>query len=173
MAIKKFSKFSSLLILIFILSACSVNVKTEDKVSQPNSNLGGLFKSSDKGDTWVPSSNISDIGGQNKNFSSLSVNSIKFDPSDDDAIYYASLGNGLLYSYDNAKSWMVAKELGPVNVLDIAIDPKSKCTVYATIANKVMKTTDCMRTWKQIFFDTQTRVKVNSIAIDHFDTSKV
>ncbi|PLX20894.1 hypothetical protein C0584_03870 [Candidatus Parcubacteria bacterium] len=158
--------------LLFFLSACSINFTGSEK-KEVNTDFGGIFKSADKGDTWKQKVLISGVSQTRGSLGATSVNNFKFDPSDNKALYYASVSNGLAYTYDGADSWQLAKGLGPVPILDVAVDSNSKCRVYASTGNKIFRTEDCSRNWVQVYFDNEARIKVNSIAIDHFDSSKV
>ena len=163
---------SILLFLSFTLSACSINFNT-GKAKKEVVDIGGVFKSIDKGITWRQQVLIPDVGSTPRNFGGTSVNTFKMDPSDNLALYYGSVVNGLAYTYDGAKTWQVAKGLGAVPINDVIIDPKSKCRVYSAISNKVFKTDDCSRHWKQTYIDNEVRVSVNALAVNHFDNKIV
>ena len=141
----KKTKLFFLLIGLFLLSACSVSFGSgTSNQAATASNVGGVLKSSDKGETWTQKSSLLSIGGQKRDFSSLDINKMTFDPSDDNTLYFASISNGLLYSYDDANSWSVAKSLGPINVVDVGIDPESKCRIYVAAGNRVYRTEDIL-----------------------------
>lgn len=100
----------------------------------------------------------------------VNVKSLTFDPQDFSAVYLNSKGNGLFYSYDNGDSWQKANAVGDVLVESVAIDPTDKCTIYATRANTILKSTDCNRTWAEIYIDTRADKNVTALAVDHFDS---
>ncbi len=131
---------------------------------------GGLFVSVDNGETWQQKSLILSLDGNPRSFANADGVSLALDPNDPDAVYFGSVNLGLLYSYDSGKSWLPAKKLGKGTVLSIAVDPINKCTVYAAVANKLYKTEDCARNWQQVYFDDMLKVRVNSIAIDHYNS---
>lgn len=169
---KKLMLLSTLLLLSFSLSACSVNFDSGD-TKKENIDVGGVYKSTDKGMTWNQKSLISGNGPAQGNFSGTSVISFKMDPSDNLALYYGSIANGLVYTYNGGENWQTAKDLGPASISDVVIDSKSKCRVYTAIANKVFKTDDCSRHWKQTYIDNEAAVRVNALAINHFDNKVV
>ncbi len=169
---KKIKIISILMLAVFSLSACSLSFDT-GKSKKVEADFGGIFKSTDKGVTWRQKALISAVGGVQRNFGGTSINSLSIDPSDNKAIYYGSVGNGLIFSYDSAESWQLATALGQATINDVAVDPKYRCTVYASVANKVFKTNDCSRNWRQTYVDNESTVLTNAIAIDHFDSSKV
>ena len=56
---------------------------------------------------------------------------------------------------------------------DVKVSPDSKCIVYTSQRNNIYKTTDCSRTWQNIFVDPRSEVVVTALAVDPFDTSVV
>ncbi len=169
---RKIKFLASLLFLFFSLSACSINFNSGDS-TKTGADVGGVFKTIDKGTTWKQKSLLSSIGSTQRNFGGTSVNTFKMDPSDNLALYYGSVANGLAFTYDGGGSWQVAKGLGAVPVNDVVIDPKSKCTIYAAVSNKVFKSEDCSRHWKQTYIDNEATVRANSLAVNHFDNGVV
>ncbi len=169
MSTKRIFYFVSLLILALIISGCSISLKS----GSSGGNDGGVYVSANQGNTWQQKSLIPTTSGRPQSIGSLSGLSLKLDPSDNQAIYFGSLENGLFYSYDNAKGWQAAKELGRISVNDVAVDTASKCIIYAATGNKLYKSTDCNRTWAQVYYDNDVKTSVNFIAIDHYSSSIV
>lgn len=162
------SKFKILLLfVVLIFSGCSVAKKNDTSLID-----GGVFKTVDKGTTWAQKTAVFSIHGA-KTFRGTNMTLLLIDPNDHNAVYYGAINNGLYYSYDGAQSWQKASGLGNSSVRALSIDPKDKCTIYATIANKVFKTDDCSRSWKQIYIDNQTSVTIDAIAVDHYDSNIV
>jgi photosystem II stability/assembly factor-like uncharacterized protein len=159
---KKFLIISFLLFVVFSLSGC-----VQAKKSSGTSTIdGGVFKTTNKGLTWQQKVAVPTISGKPLQFTGANVSAFVKDPSDDNAYYLGTKGNGLYYTYDGAKSWTFAANLGQKTVLAIAVDPNDKCNVYATIGNKVFKTTDCNRNWEQVYFDNDVKATINAIGID-------
>ncbi len=158
------------IIIIFLTSGC-ITLKSSNQ--QAGAIDGGIFKSINKGDIWSQAVLIPTTSGKPNSIATLSVNSLVMDPSDHRAIYYGSVGNGLYYTYDGARNWFPTPGLGKGTIKDIAIDPESKCIIYAAIGNKLLKSTDCNRTWSQMYYDSDLRVSVNNIAVDHYNSEVV
>lgn len=152
---------------VFITTGC-VQVKGNKK-RNVGVNDGGIYKTIDQGTTWKQKALIPTITG-NKNFASINVASLELDPSDEKAVYFGSIGKGLIYSYDGGTSWKQAVGLGAVSVRDIAVDPNNKCTIFLAVNNKVLKTEDCSRTWRQVYYDNDTISTIDSIAVDQYDS---
>jgi len=163
----KFFKVSLLLSsLALILSGCSLSVNTGGNTgSSSTATDGGIFKSSNQGTSWAQKSLVQSVG-RVRNFAGADIISLAVDPTDNKAIYAGSLGNGLFYSYDLGESWQVATSLGQITVNSVAIDSADKCTIYAASGNKIFKSSDCSRTWVNIYFDNDLNLKINTIAID-------
>lgn len=132
---------------------------------------GGVFKSADYGTTWQQRALIPTTTGQPMKFSSVNDYSLVMDPSDSKVIYFGSIGSGLLYSTDGGGSWQRVAGLQNSTIISIAVDPKAECSVYAAVANKIYKTTDCTREWKSVYFDTDLKVTINSVAIDQTNSN--
>lgn len=134
---------------------------------------GGVFVSMDKGTTWKQKVLIPTVSGKPQNFAGVNVGPLEMDPSDNKTLYFGSIGSGLLYTYDSANTWRITPDFKGQIVRAVAIDPSSKCTIYASVGNKVFKSIDCSRTWKRIYEDNDPATAVEAIAVDHSDSSVV
>jgi photosystem II stability/assembly factor-like uncharacterized protein len=161
----KFLLITLLLSAAFGLSGCgTAQTKTDTTLID-----GGVFKSADKGSTWQQRVLIPTTTGAPRKFSAVSSASMAIDPSDAKAIYYGSIANGLLYTLDGAGSWQQITELGNVTIRAIAIDAKNKCTIYVAVGNKIFKTTECVRGWKNPYYDNDLKTTIDAVAVDPFD----
>ncbi len=160
--------FSTLLVSLAILSGCTINFGS--KSTGPD---GAIFKTTNQGETWQQKALIPTTSGQPNSISSLNTNVLVIDPSDQRALYYGTVDNGLFYTYDGANGWWSVSPLGKVTINAIAVDPQNKCIIYAAIDNRVIKSSDCSRTWEQIYFDNKLDLLISSIMIDHYDSRNV
>ena len=113
---------------------------------------GGLFKTSDGGDTWRQLQ-IINVGSKRASIADMGIVSVVVDPQDPQAVYAGTVENGVISSLDGGDSWQPAAGLSAGRVNAIGVDAKNKCTVYATLSNQIMKTTTCGRDWTRVFFD--------------------
>lgn len=133
---------------------------------------GGIFKTADKGLTWVQKVAFPTEKGV-QSLSGVDVTAFAFDPEDEKAMYLGTAATGLFFTYDGAESWQSANDISAGNVGAIAVDPKNKCTVYATVANKVLKTTDCSRTYKVVYTDQRPEATITSLVVDWYNSNQL
>lgn len=166
---KKICLLSAIIIIALTTTGCSISFKG----GGTGDTDGGLFVSINKGEQWKQKTSIPTISGTPKTMAGLSVNSLIMDPGDHQAIYFGSVENGLFYTYDVANTWQIAKGLEQATINSIAVDPSSRCIIYAAINNKVYKSNDCNRSWSQTYYDNNVTVKINDIIVDHYDSKNV
>lgn len=131
----------------------------------------GLYRSSDKGDTWQPAQTLLTPQGV-KSLSGAKVYRLFTDPTDPNALYLATRGQGLYYSYNKAASWQFVEALGAKFIYSVAVDPEDKCTIYVTDGASIFKTTDCLRTWKTVYTE-QRGQRVSALAVEYGSSAAV
>jgi len=151
-----------LLISTVFLAGC-FNVST-----QAPPPTAGVYKSFDSGNTWMAKNlYVSALGFGD--MGQVSVNDIIFDPQDNQALYLLSEGDGIYYSYDGGESWMQPKLFTTGTVNSLAVDPNSKCTIYLTFSNQIYKSTDCSRSFTDVYNDSRPQIAITAIAVDDFN----
>jgi photosystem II stability/assembly factor-like uncharacterized protein len=167
--------FRSKLFILIALMALTITATgcVKFKTKKSNLNDAGIYKTDNRGDRWAHAVLIPTVSGQPKNIGGINVNVLAMDPSDNKALYWGSEENGLFYTYDGARSWRLAAGLEQKTINDVAVDPNSKCVIYACLANEVYKSTDCSRTWTRIYFDSDTKTQIRAVAVDHYDSANV
>ncbi|HNW55909.1 MAG TPA: hypothetical protein PKN62_02425 [bacterium] len=154
-----------------LLTGCSVSVNSNSSKQVGSPDAGGVFRSINRGDSWSAASAIPTATGRASSIATLDSNNLMIDPSDHRALYFASVGSGLIYSYDGAQSWQIATSLGKINVSAVAVDYRDKCTIFAATANRLMRSTDCNRTWTQVYYDNDPKVAITSLLVDHHNAN--
>jgi len=173
----KSSKIGFLILLIglsFVLSACSLSLNSNS--SNPTSagpDLGGVFLSLDGGVSFRQQASVPSISGMPGSISSLNVRSLVLDPSDSAAVYLASYNQGLYYSYNISTGWNEVKTFPKVTVNSLAINPDNKCDIYATFSNRLYRSIDCTRTWKQIYLDSDPTSVFTALVIDFYNPDNI
>jgi photosystem II stability/assembly factor-like uncharacterized protein len=144
-----------------------------NKQKTQTSNLGGIFFTDDRFESWkhrsllmTPGENPGTIGGTNVYF-------MKFDPSDSEALYAATLGDGLYYSYNGGLGWLRSERLPAGLIRDLVVNPKDKCQLYIGVDIRVYRSDDCARTWKELYFSDSGEKKVSALAIDWYTPTVV
>lgn len=149
--------------LLLIGQGCVSINSSGDNSSGP----GGMFVSTDRAESWKPISNYPTVEGV-KNISAASVYRLFQDVQDPDALYWATRGQGFFYSYDAGKTWQ--RPESPVDtgfIYSIAVSPVDKCTVYASNGRSVYRSTDCNRTWAEVYRENENDI-VKSLIINPF-----
>lgn len=158
-------------LLIFVLSACSLGTNSSGISAGPD--LGGVFLSTDNGVNFKQFSAVPSVSGMPGSIGSLDVSTLALDPSDNTAIYMGSYKQGLYYSYNITTGWTESKTFPKTTVTNIAVNPDNKCDIYSTFANRLYRSVDCARTWKQIYLDADPNAVFNTLAIDFYNPSNL
>jgi len=156
--------------LMPVLAACSITTSSSGGSAGTDSSL---FLSTDAGNTWRSVASVPTIDGRLQSISDVNVKVMSMDPQDPLAIYLATYDRGLYYTYNVTKGWTAVSGLPLTTINDVKVDPKNKCIIYAALANRLYRSSDCARTWTQIYFDNNAGVSVNALAIDHYNPANI
>lgn len=129
---------------------------------------GGVFKTTDRGAAWTQKRVLIE-GAKGVSIGDTVVTTMAFDPQDRLAIYAGTEERGLIYTLDGGESWQTSKGLPKARVESVAVDPKDKCTVYATMVNQIYKTVNCGRDWQRAWFDPKTDKVFTRVLVDWFN----
>ena len=101
---------------------------------------GGVFKSTDGGQSWIPANSGLEI---TFNFDALTI-----DPSKPSTLYVGT-GGGVFKSTDGGQSWVPANSglENTFNIGSLAIDPSNPSTLYAGTGIGAFKSTDGGQSW--------------------------
>ncbi len=133
----------------------------------------GVFMSPDKGESWRSVSVLPGVEG-NQSLSGVSVFKLVEDPQDSRAMWWGSRGQGVLHSFDGAKSWKLSA--APLNrgfIYGIAVHPKNKCLVLASNGRQLLRTDDCARSWQTVYEEVRKNVTIRTAAFDPFGRHNV
>lgn len=167
----KFIKISLLAFsLILFGGGCSIGPGGNDV------NTGGpagVFVTTDDGEQWNQINKLPTADGV-QNLQDVSVYRLFKDPLDPDALYWASRGSGLYYSYDKGKTWRKDDGLlANTFVYSIAIHPDDKCILFGTDGVNVYRSTDCARSWKKVHKEDRSNAKITSLTFQKNEPYKL
>ena len=139
----------TLILLVFFLTAAIFAGAGCINTSGSGNNAMGMYRSDDRGDSWKQIAALPTPKGV-QSIAGVRVYRIFTDPSDPDALYLGTRGQGMYYTYNKGDSWQTADALNGRFIYSVAVDPKDKCTLYVTDGANIYKSTDCSRTWKSV-----------------------
>jgi len=149
-------------------AGCSISFKSNDTSAVD----GGFWVSLDKGLTWRQVDAVPTAGGV-ANINGLDDTSLALDPEDTNAVYFGSATDGLYYTYGLSNGWTKAASLNETKINAVAVSPDDKCIIYAAAGNKVYRSSDCNRSWTQIYFDNDPTTQINALAVDFYNPLRV
>jgi len=133
----------------------------------------GVYKSADSGLSWKSAVSLMNAEGKPLAISDVSVNRIVMDPNDNLTLYLAS-DKGMYYSFDGGESWQFAQLFGYVPINDVAVDYFNKCNVFVTAGQSIYKSSDCLRTFSEVYFDkTRPDLQITDIATEDYNKNVV
>jgi len=133
---------------------------------------GGVFRSVDKGAKWTQVSAIATAEGP-KSLGSQDITALVQDPSDPKALYAGTNGQGLFVTLDAAASWRKVDGLGAIAVTKAAVSAGNKCHIFVASGNRILRSTDCARTFQNVYFDPRADAFIRDLVIDHFNSETI
>ena len=153
-------KLFIILALPIILAGC-FKVKTKPVYD------GGVFRSKDGGETFQQISKIASVS-EPKSFNNANTIFLLMDPTDPNTLYYSSIESGLLVTYNGGMAWRtILKNKG--TILDMAINPKSPCQLYAVTKQNLFKSVDCGRRWEVTYLEKVPKRTIRDLVLDSQD----
>jgi len=165
---KKISFLVFFLAIMIFFSGCTIKIGSGSKGVD-----GGIWKSTNGANTWEQVVAVPVTGGKIASIADLNVRRMTFDPQDYNTIYLSTEKNGIVYTNDGGDSWQQIKYFSGKKIRSVAVDPQNKCNLYALSENKMYKSIDCGRFWKENYFHQNTEVVLTDILVDHHNSSIV
>ncbi len=131
---------------------------------------GALWKSETAGDEFAQLSALPEITGVSS-IAGTNVTAFEIDPSDSSMYYLGTDKSGLFYSSNFGDAWSRPEDsrLKTGMIVDVEVDPNDVCTVYVARLTDVLKTTDCMRSFKVVYTEAQAEVTLRDLVVDWFN----
>ncbi len=134
---------------------------------------GGVWKSTDKGTAWVNKRALVQGAKITAGAASFNIIDLVMDPQDRNTLYAATGDSGLAYSLDGGDSWQLYKIANITKVNAVAVNPKDKCVIFVASANKIYRTDNCGRDWKEVYFEPRSDVSFTHLALDWFNPTVI
>jgi photosystem II stability/assembly factor-like uncharacterized protein len=150
---------------LFLVAGCTVNLGSTSTAKKAAD--GGVWKSVNAGKNWQQVVAMSAVGGKVLDIASVDVRRMILDPGDVNTIYLATENSGIIYTYNGGASWQQFADLNKGKIRAMAVDAKDKCNLFAVAENKLYKSVDCGRFWKNIYYHQDPTVVLNSVAVDY------
>jgi len=170
---KKIKNYFLVIVIFTVLIATSGCTSSKTATTDTSAVDGGIFVTVNKGVKWKQMNAIPTVSGKPSTLSGTSISLMRMDPSDNNTIYYAPIGKGLFYTYNAGSTWQRAEGIPQATVRSISVDPNNKCTIYASLGNKVYKTEDCSRTWSKVYFDNDVQATVDAVTVNPYNSEEV
>lgn len=156
--------------LIFVGQGC-VSLGGNKVVTEGSA---GVFVSTDKGENWTPLTALPEADGV-KSIATANVYRIQEDPQDPGAMYLLTRDQGMYYTYNEGRVWQRPAEplLQSGFIYSVAVHPKDKCTIFATNGNQVFRSSDCNRTYEEVYRESRSGVTIQSLKFENGEPFKL
>ncbi len=159
-----------IIILLLGLSLTAASCDLGGLIDLGGGGVRGVLKSEDNGETFKPAEKLANKG----DISTVTANSLAFDPSTPDTLYMAASG-GIYKSTDGAKTWRYI--LSNISVADIGIDPYQPNVIYAAGIvgqnGKIIKSLDSGTSWVDVYTEPSKNNTVSAVAVSPGNSSIV
>ncbi len=160
-------------LLAGIISACILGGAGCIQFSGGSQGPMGVFASVDGGETWEQKNLALTSKGAKSLATVANVYRIFTDPSDTKALYMATRGQGLYYSYDQGETWNVSAFFTDKYIYALSVDPNNKCIIFVSDGTNIFRTEDCQRTWDLVFTEGRPTQRLTALANDPTNSSIV
>ncbi|MBN1325554.1 hypothetical protein JW977_01040 [Candidatus Falkowbacteria bacterium] len=163
------------IVLAFLIITFCIMLVGCTVVSQPQKSPAGplgVYRSEDSGLNWVLKSSILNTQGKVLTLGDVSVSKILMDPNEPNTLFLAT-DKGLWYSLTTGEGWQQIPLFGSNKINDVAVDYFNKCNVFVVAGQSIYRTTDCLRTWVEVYVDTRQDLQITQIAADHYNKTYV
>lgn len=158
----------SVFIFCFILVGCTIVPQPQKPTAGPL----GVYKSEDNGLSWVLKSLILNTEGKLLTLGDVSISKILMDPNEPKTLFLVT-NQGLWYSLTAGEGWQQISLFGDNKINDVAVDYSNKCNAFVVAGQSIYRTTDCLRTWTEVYVDTRQDLQITQIAADHYNKTNV
>lgn len=149
--------------LLFVGQACSLQFSQKQET--------GIFKTITGGRSWKQKSNFHLVDGRASRVEDIDTTRIVVDQRNPLRVFLGSTVRGLFASEDGGEEWV--QLIDGQSILDIALDPTARCTLFFSTTTALLRTTNCAESWDVLFRETRDGVLLRSIVVDYSSPSTV
>lgn len=155
--------FIPILALVFLGAGC--------RDSKTVQNDGGVFLSKDSGATWEQRVVLPTKEGV-KSLGRVDAIVLEIDPTDNRTLYAGTLANGAFVSNNYGETWSSLPVSAGI-IRAIEADPNSRCSIFVSTGRETHKSTDCGRSFIEIFTTPNGGIEVRKILVDRANSNNV
>ena len=132
---------------------------------------GGVFRSSDEGQSWEQKVFVGQQKKKVITISSVNVQKLVQDPNNSDVLYLATKEDGLWKTETKGEQWYQLP-LTPDRIRDVAISLVDSNVVFTVRGNTILKTVDGGGAWDIVYTDSQNAI-ITRIVVDWFNGDQI
>ncbi|MBI4599388.1 hypothetical protein HY732_00525 [Candidatus Uhrbacteria bacterium] len=149
--------------LLFVGQACSLQFSSKKET--------GLYKTITAGRSWKQKSSMRLADGRISRVEDIDVTKIVVDQRNPLRVFLGTTLHGLFASEDGGEEWV--QLIAGQSILDIALDPTARCTLFFTTTTALLRTTNCAESWDILFRETRDGALLRSVAVDYSSPTTV
>lgn len=127
---------------------------------------GGIFKSSDNGQTWEQKIFVSQQGRKTITIGNLNTTVLTQDPSNPSNFFLGTESDGVFFTGNGGDQWGQVAQINTGRVRAILFDPVTPTTIYVLKDNQIYKSLDSGANWESVYTETSGKI------IAHMDLNK-
>lgn len=139
---------------------------------------GGIFKSTDQGETWVQLAAKKEGDRTKIKISDLKVYDIEINPQDSKILFAGTASKGFIKSFDSGNSWQGLSKgaLGADSpVFDVSIDSHNPKNIYLASyfgsLGRILKSEDMGESFSEVYVAHADKIMVSQIEVDNYNPS--
>ncbi|MFH1171544.1 MAG: YCF48-related protein [bacterium] len=151
--------------ILLVVAGCSI------RLSSNQVHDGGIFASSNYGESWQHKVFVSQQKKQTITISNTDIGRIILSPHQQKELTITTIANGIYTTTDGGEHWKPTV-LNAGYYPAFAYDPGNEAIRYATTGRNILKSANSGSTWQVIYTDTRGE-QINAIGVDRYDTSRI
>lgn len=122
-----------------------------------------VLQTSNKGVSWESKSLVKGANGKLLRLTSAQAVFLSVNPKNSLNLFLGTREQGLFISDNAALHW--TQMVPAQEIVDVALDPTARCTLFVALPTKILRTVNCAETWDIVYNETR-RTRITSIGLD-------